>query len=196
MKAGANFTSGQGAVNTIERVSEKWEPVFRKRHATIGTDRTSPTARQWIDRPGEKADTLRRAASVWGIDAMTAYRLLQILLVAFGAVFCLIWPLAIVWPSGWMWHEGPATASQYYIMIVGVYATLGLFMIAAARDPLKHVSLIWFVAASSAVHAAIMAVQSFSAPMHRGHLLGDVPALLLVTVAFAVLLPKAQRSGG
>jgi hypothetical protein len=125
---------------------------------------------------------------------MNAYRLLQILLVAFGVVFCLIWPLAIVWPSGWAWHEGPPMASQYYMMIVGVYATLGVFMILAARDPLKHVSLIWFVAVSSAVHAAIMAVQSLDDPMHRGHLLGDVPALLLVTLAFAVLLPKAQRS--
>ncbi|MBA3863975.1 MAG: hypothetical protein CVT87_03625 [Alphaproteobacteria bacterium HGW-Alphaproteobacteria-9] len=125
---------------------------------------------------------------------MNAYRLLQILLVAFGVVFCLIWPLAIVWPSGWAWHEGPPMASQYYMMIVGVYATLGVFMILAARDPLKHVSLIWFVAVSSAVHAAIMAVQSLDDPMHRGHLLGDVPALLLVTLAFAVLLPRAQRS--
>lgn len=124
---------------------------------------------------------------------MNAYRLLQILLVAFGAVFCLVGPLAIVWPSGWAWHEGPPAASQYFMMIVGVYATLGVFMILAARDPLKSASLIWFVAISSAVHAAIMAVQSLSAPMHHGHLLGDVPALLMVTVAFAVLLPMAQR---
>lgn len=132
-------------------------------------------------------------ARPWGINTMTAYRLLQILLVAFGVVFCLVGPLAIVWPSGWAWHEGPPVASQYFMMIVGVYATLGLFMIAAARDPLAHVSLIWFVAVSSAVHAAIMAVQSLSAPMHHGHLLGDVPALLMVTIAFAVLLPMAQR---
>ncbi len=125
---------------------------------------------------------------------MTAYRLLQILLVAFGAVFCLVWPLAIIWPSGWAWHDGPPTASQYFMMIVGVYATLGVFMIRAARDPLSHVSLIWFVAVSSAVHAAIMALQSLSAPMHHGHLFGDVPALLLVTIAFAVLLPRAQRA--
>lgn len=124
---------------------------------------------------------------------MTAYRLLQILLVAFGAVFCLVGPLAIVWPSGWAWHEGPPVASQYFMMIVGVYATLGVFMILAAREPLAHGSLIWFIAVSSAVHAAIMAVQSLSAPMHHGHLLGDVPALLLVMLAFAVLLPRAQR---
>jgi hypothetical protein len=125
---------------------------------------------------------------------MSTYRLLQILLVAFGLVFCLVGPLAIVWPSGWAWHDGPPVASQYFMMIVGVYATLGVFMMLAARDPLANASLIWFVAVSSAVHAAIMAMQSLGDPMHHGHLFGDVPALLLVTLAFWVLLPKAQRN--
>ncbi len=127
---------------------------------------------------------------------MSAHRLLQILMVAFGAVFCLIWPLSIVWPSGWMWHEGPAMASHYYPMILGVYATLGVFLIMAARDPLAHASLIWFTAVSSAVHAVIMAFQAMGDPMQRGHLLGDVPALLLVTLAFAILLPMARRNAG
>lgn len=124
---------------------------------------------------------------------MSATRLLQILLVAFGAVFCLVWPLAIVWPAGWAWHEGAPSASHYFMMIVGVYATLGMFLIAAARNPLAHASLIWFAAVSSAVHALIMAVQAAQDPIHQGHLLGDVPALLLVTVAFVLLLPRAQR---
>jgi hypothetical protein len=127
---------------------------------------------------------------------MSAYRLLQIVLVAFGATFCLIWPLSVVWPSGWAWHDGPPMASHYFMMIVGVYATLGLFLIAAARHPLANASLIWFTAVSSAVHAAIMALQALNDPMQHGHLTGDVPALLLVTLAFAVLLPRAQREGG
>ena len=126
---------------------------------------------------------------------MSAYRLLQIALVAFGVVFCLIWPLSIVWPSGWAWHEGPPMASHYFMMIVGVYATLGVFLVLAARDPLAHASLIAFTAVSSAAHAAIMAVQSIKDPMHAGHLLGDVPALALVTVVLAVLLPMAARDG-
>ena len=124
---------------------------------------------------------------------MSAYRLLQILLVAFGAVFCLVWPLSIVWPAGWSWHDGPPMASHYFMMIVGVYATLGVFLIAAAKDPLANRSLIWFTAVSSAVHAVIMAIQAIGDPAQRGHLIGDVPALLLVTLAFAVLLPRAGR---
>src|SRR5262249_53772223 len=60
-------------------------------------------------------------------------------------------------------------------MIVGVYATLGVFLLIASRNPQANRSLIWFAVWSSVVHAGIMAVQSLPAE-HRGHLLGDVPA--------------------
>ncbi|MFM5915744.1 MAG: DUF6632 domain-containing protein [Chakrabartia godavariana] len=117
--------------------------------------------------------------------------LLRYALIAFGAVFCLVYPLAMFWPSGWAWHEGPPAASQYFMMIVGVYATLGVFLIRAASNPAAHRSLISFTIWSSVVHAVIMAVQSFGHEMHRGHLLGDVPALLLVAVVRGLLMPKA-----
>lgn len=120
-------------------------------------------------------------------------RLLKLALIAFGAVFCLVYPLALVWPAGWAWHEGSPAASQYFMMIVGVYFTLGVFLIRAAANPAAHVSLLWFTAISSAVHAAIMAVQAFGQPMHQGHLLGDVPALLLVTVVLIWLMPKPAQ---
>jgi len=119
---------------------------------------------------------------------MTSHKLLQIALVAFGATFCLIYPLAMFWPSGWAWHSGPPSDSQYFMMIVGVYATLGLFLILAARAPHASRSLIQFTIWSSLVHAAIMAVQSLGAPEHRGHLLGDVPALVLVAAVLGGLL--------
>jgi hypothetical protein len=35
---------------------------------------------------------------------------LRIALIVFGAAFCLIYPLSIVWPSGWAWHEGAPTS--------------------------------------------------------------------------------------
>ena len=124
------------------------------------------------------------------------YTLLQIALVLFGATSCLVYPLAIVWPSGWAWHEGAPAASQYFMMIVGVYATLGVFLIFAARDPAANRSLIWFAVWSSLVHAGIMAVQSFASPMHEGHMLGDVPALLLIAIVLGGLMivqPPASR---
>ncbi len=116
--------------------------------------------------------------------------LLSLSLIAFGAVFCLVYPLSMIWPSGWAWHAGPPMASQYFMMIVGVYATLGVFLIRAARDPAAHSSLIWFTVWSSLVHAGIMAAQAAGDPMHHGHLAGDVPALLLVAIVLGVLMPR------
>ncbi|MEA3064674.1 MAG: hypothetical protein QOJ27_1120, partial [Sphingomonadales bacterium] len=83
---------------------------------------------------------------------------------------------------------GPPADSDYFLMIVGVYATLGVFLILAARDPLAHRSLILFTIWSSLVHAAIMAVQAMASPAQHGHLLGDVPALVLVAAVLGALL--------
>lgn len=113
--------------------------------------------------------------------------LLRTALLIFGLVFCLVYPLAILWPAGWAWHDGPPLASQYFMMIVGIYATLGVFLLRASRDPAAHRSLIDFTIWSSVVHAIIMAVQSFSPGAHMGHMLGDVPALLLVAAVLGGL---------
>lgn len=118
----------------------------------------------------------------------TSYRVLQIALVCFGVVMLLLYPLAVVWPSGWAWHHGAPYESDYFMMIVALYATLGVFVLNAARRPEANVSLIWFVVWSSLVHGAVMAVQSFSDEQHRGHLWGDVPALLLAAVVLATLV--------
>jgi hypothetical protein len=117
---------------------------------------------------------------------------LRIALILVGVIFIAgIYPLMIIWPSGWTWHTGH---SDYPMMIVGIYATLGVFLIIAARNPLEHRSLIWFTIWSSVVHAAIMTVQSFEAPENHGHLLGDVPALLFVAVLLALLTPRGERA--
>jgi hypothetical protein len=128
---------------------------------------------------------------------MNALSLLKIALVVFGIVMLLIYPLAIVWPSGWAWHEGAPSSNDYYMMIVGVYFVLGIFLILAARNPLANKSLIWFTAVSSLVHGAIMAQQSFGMTdgmNHMGHLMGDVPALIGVAVILGGLLWAADKS--
>jgi hypothetical protein len=33
----------------------------------------------------------------------TREKLLKIALVAFGAIFLLVYPLGLIWPSGWVW---------------------------------------------------------------------------------------------
>ena len=126
---------------------------------------------------------------------MTALSALKIALVVFGAAFLLIYPLSIVWPSGWAWHQGAPFSNDYYMMIVGVYAVLGVFLILAARDPLSNRSLIWFTVVSSVVHGAIMGVQSLDMSEgmnHMGHLMGDVPALFLIAVILGFLLWRAK----
>jgi Family of unknown function (DUF6632) len=107
-----------------------------------------------------------------------------------GTIFLIgIYPLTILWPSGWTWHPGP---SMYLQMILGVYATLGVFLIMASRNPLENLSLIWFTVWSSVVHAAIMLIQALAYPEHEGHLLGDVPALFVVAIVLAVLTPRGN----
>lgn len=123
------------------------------------------------------------------------YSLLQIALVLMGVTALALYPLSIVWPAGWSWHAGPPMASHYFMMIVGLYATLGVFLIAAARNPAANASLIWFTVVSSVVHAAIMAVQACGDPMQRGHLIGDVPALLLGAVVVAGLMLRERPRG-
>ena len=118
----------------------------------------------------------------------STYKLLQIALAVFGALCLLLYPLAVVWPSGWAWHSGAPQASDYFMMIAGLYATLGIFLLNAARNPQANLSLIWFTVWSSVVHAAIMAVKSVGGGHQMGHLLGDVPALLLVAVVLSVLV--------
>jgi len=121
----------------------------------------------------------------------TRLHYLKIALIVFGVIFTFaVYPLGIVWPSGWTWGPGH---SHYLMMIIGVYATLGVFLLIASRDPLRHTSLIWFAVWSSVVHAVIMAFQSFADSAERGHLVGDVPALLLVAIVLAALTPRAAH---
>lgn len=125
---------------------------------------------------------------------MTRDTLLRFALITFGAIFCLVYPLAIMWPSGWAWHEGSPASSHYFIMIVGIYATLGIYLIRASSNPAANRSLISFTVVSSIVHAAIMAVQSFDHDMHRGHLFGDVPALFVVAIVLGFLMPRGATN--
>ena len=115
---------------------------------------------------------------------------LKLALRVFGVIFLLVYPISIVWPSGWVWHGGEGV--YYFQMIVGVYAVLGVFLIIAANKPIEHRSLISFTVWSSVVHALIMAAQAIGDPNETGHLVGDVPALLLVAAVLGYLAPRKE----
>ena len=117
---------------------------------------------------------------------------LRLALLVVGLIFVVgIYPLTIIWPSGWSWHTGQ---SDYLQMILGIYATLGVFLLIASRDPLAHLSLIWFTVWSSVVHGGIMAIQSLVNSEHMGHLWGDVLALFVVAAVLALLTPRGAAA--
>jgi len=118
----------------------------------------------------------------------TKLRYLSIALRVFGVFLMLgLYPLMNwLWPAGWAWEP---RQSEYEQMIAGVYATLGLFLFLAARNPLEHRSLIQFAIWSSVVHGAIMAAQATHDHMERANLIGDVPALFALAGVLWLLLP-------
>jgi hypothetical protein len=119
-------------------------------------------------------------------------RFLRIALIVIGLLMIFgLYLLGLVWPSGWTWGHGH---SHYLMMLIGVYATLGVFLLIASRNPYAHKSLIWFTVWSSVVHGAIMTVQSFSDASERGHLIADVPALFLIAIVLAALMPRTQQA--
>ena len=73
-------------------------------------------------------------------------------------------------------------------MMLGVYVTLGIFLLLAARNPSANRSLIAFTAWSSLAHAALMALQAYRNFIARGELVG-VGVLFVIGVALIVLAP-------
>ena len=110
--------------------------------------------------------------------------MLKVVLVVVGLIFC-----GLAYPLMMFVKREPALA-----MMLSVYVTLGIFLLRAARNPLDHLSLIWFTVWSSLVHGGIMTVQAIVQPGQRGHLVGDVPALFLVAMLLALLTPRVSGS--
>jgi ABC-type Fe3+-siderophore transport system permease subunit len=108
---------------------------------------------------------------------------LKIVLVVVGLLFT-----AMVYPSVLFVKQESALA-----MMMSLYATLGIFLIRAARNPSANRSLIGFTAWSSFVHAALMSYQAFRNLVARGELIGSA-VLVVIAVALMVLAP-AKPSG-
>jgi len=116
---------------------------------------------------------------------------LRVALYVFGGIFIVGVPamMMLIWPSGWGWT--PAQP-EYEQMIMGIYITLGVFLIRAAKDPMANASLIWFTIWSSIVHGAIMLAQAIVDESEHANMLGDIPALFLVAFVLWYLMPKSN----
>jgi hypothetical protein len=118
------------------------------------------------------------------------YRALRVALVVFGVSAVGLCFLSFFVPL-WMWEPHNVEDEQ---MLWIIYLVLGVFLILAARDPLKHLSLIWFTVWSSVAHGGLMAAQAISSPEHYRHLLRDVPLLFLVAIVLGALTPRASMA--
>ena len=108
-------------------------------------------------------------------------RALQVVLVIVGLLFLAAAYLVIAFI-----RQEPAVA-----MMASVYATLGVFLLLAVRNPSAHRSLIAFTAWSSFAHAAVMAVQASRNMIQRGELVG-VAVLAVIGVVLIALAPAKQ----
>ena len=113
---------------------------------------------------------------------MIRKRALKAVLVLVGLLF-----LAGVYPLVQMHLE------EALRMMLSVYATLGIFLLLASRNPSANRSLIAFTAWSSFAHAAVMAVQVYRNLIPRGEALG-VLTFAIIGVTLIVLAP-ARLSG-
>jgi hypothetical protein len=112
---------------------------------------------------------------------MRRERALKVVLVVVGLLFS-----ASVYPLTMFVRQDPALA-----MMLSVYATLGIFLLLASRNPSANRTLIGFTAWSSFAHAAVMSFQAFRNLIPRGELIG-VAALIIIGVALIALAPAKQ----
>lgn len=122
---------------------------------------------------------------------MIRERALKIVLVLVGLFFC-----AAVYPVIGGFRD-PVNSDTGDTMMMGLYVTLGIFLLIAVRNPQAHRSLIAFAAWSSFAHAAVMSVLGFEIASQRtGFLIGSA-VLAVMGVVLIVLAPAknaAQRA--
>jgi peptidoglycan/LPS O-acetylase OafA/YrhL len=117
---------------------------------------------------------------------MLGQRALQIVLVLVGLLFS----AAILPVVGGL--RDPAHSDTGDTMMMGLYFTLGIFLLIAARNPSAHRSLIAFAAWSSLAHAIVMSTQGFEIASQRSGFLGGSAVLVVIGLALIVLAPRKQ----
>ncbi|HET9178118.1 MAG TPA: DUF6632 domain-containing protein [Terriglobia bacterium] len=122
---------------------------------------------------------------------MDRQRALKVVLVVVGLLF-----LAAVLPvAGGILHPDQSDTGD--TMMMSLYATLGVFLLLAARDPSAHRALIAFAAWSSFAHALVMSLLGLKIPSQRdGFLIGSALLVVIgvVLLALAPAKPAARQS--
>jgi hypothetical protein len=106
---------------------------------------------------------------------------LKVVLAVVGVLF-----LALAFPMTLFVRQEPSLS-----MMMSLYATLGVFLLLAIRNPPANRSLIAFTAWSSLFHAVLMGSQAWLNIVARGELIG-VAVLAVIGVALIALAPAKQ----
>ena len=125
---------------------------------------------------------------------MKRERALQVVLVVVGLLYS-FWGYFLfqaLWHSSWLnRHDdvGP--------MFVSLNMVLGIFLLLAVKQPVKHRSLIAYGAWSSIAHGFTMTIQSAEAAargMHRSDSPWDIVIFGIIGIALLALLPGKQSA--
>ena len=110
-------------------------------------------------------------------------RALKVVLVVVGLLFC-----AVAYPVVAM-----KLGEESLRMMLSLYATMGVFLLLASRNPSEHRSLIAFAAWSSILHASVMAVQEYLGLIARAELIGVAVFFAIGVVLIALAPAKVGR---
>ena len=114
-------------------------------------------------------------------------RALKVVLVLVGLLFC-----AGVYPMiGGVLHTEQSDTGD--TMMMSLYATLGVFLLLAVRQPSEHRSLIAFAAWSSFAHALIMSLLAIPLATERAGYLIGAAVLVVIGVTLVALAPAKLR---
>lgn len=113
-------------------------------------------------------------------------RVLKVVLALVGLLF-----VAAVYPAvGGVLH--PEQSDTGDTMMMSLYATLGVFLLLAIRNPSAHRSVIAFAAWSSFAHAVVMSLLAIPFPSERvGFLIGS-GVLAIIGVGLVALAPAKR----
>jgi hypothetical protein len=115
---------------------------------------------------------------------MVRERALRVVLVLVGLLFS-----AAVYPAiGGL--RDPANSDTGDTMQMAIYASLGVFLLMAVRNPAAHRSLIAFTAWSSFAHAAVMSTLGFEIASQKTGFLTASAVLVVIGVVLLVLSPR------
>jgi hypothetical protein len=127
---------------------------------------------------------------------MKRERALQALLVVLG-LFYSVWGYLLfdaLWHSSWLTNQNDVLP-----MFLSLNTVLGVFLLRAVKQPMKHRSLIAYAAWSSLAHGFTMLIQSAEAVAHGTHRKDspqDIVIFGLIGVTLLALLPPQQPSPG